>query len=111
MLVTVRHLPREQFGEMMCIYNEKERFDFAMDQLKHNNYIKVCDIDIQKGENPYETAFSITQNLSNAWYLDSRIEVANEFKDGCRSTSVGDIIQIRGASFMVDAFGYTELRD
>jgi hypothetical protein len=110
MLVTVRQLPKEQFRDMMCIYNEKERFAFAMDQLKHNNYIRVADIDIQKGENPYETAFTLTQNLNNAWYLNPRIEVANDFKGGCRSTSVGDIIQIRGASFMVDSFGFTELR-
>ena len=113
MLVTIRHLPREAYRDMSCIYDENERLQFAKEQLKNNNYVRVAEFEPLNDSSIDELlsiAYEITNSLQESWYLSGETVVSEIAKGGCRSTSVGDIIQIRGASFMVDSFGFTELR-
>jgi len=112
MLVTVRHLPREAYRDISCIYDEGERLVFAKDQLKHNNYIRVADIEIKTHSinKALNLAFEVTNSIDVPWYLADDIDVAESAQEGCRSTSVGDIIQILGISYMVAGCGFTEIK-
>lgn len=89
MLVTIRHLPREAYRDMSCIYNETERVEFAKDQLNNNNYVRVADIEMDNISGPLTVAYEMTNSITEAWVNNPEVIVANEFKDMCRSTSLG----------------------
>ena len=110
MLVTIRHLPREAYRDMRGIYDEDERLVFAKDQLTHNNYVRVAEFEVGKDiDNKLSLAYELTNSIQNAWYENPNINVSEEAKDGCRSTSIGDLIQIDGRSYMVAGCGFTEI--
>jgi hypothetical protein len=111
MLITIRHLPRETYRDMSCIYDDEQRARFAKEELKNNNYIRVADIELidENIDKSLSLAYELTNSIDSAWYDNADIDVANNAKEGCRSTSVGDIIQIQGKSYMVAGCGFIEI--
>ena len=109
MLVTIRHLPKEAYRDMSCIYNEDERVAFAKDQLIHNNYLRVAEFYADEDEKYLSIAYELTNSIQTPWYESPYLQVANSAKEGCRSTSIGDIIQVEGRSYMVAGCGFTEI--
>jgi len=53
----------------------------------------------QAGAEGLEEAFQRTQNIHGSWNPDNP----------CRSTMVGDVFEVEGTFFLVDAFGFTPL--
>jgi len=58
-----------------------------------------------------EEAFRLTNSVDRAWYENPEISVSEYAKGGCRSTSVGDVIEIAGVQYMVDGYGFICLDD
>ena len=56
-------------------------------------------------------AYRLTNSIGSAWYKNKEISVSEEAINGCRSTSIGDIVEVCGVSYMVDSVGYICLDD
>ena len=110
MLVTVRHIPQN----LKRYYDEhgtdEEQLAQAQEMLANNEYVRVADIPMSDDLiNPLDVAYKVTNSVEYPWYTDEDLDVTEEAKKGCRSTSVGDLIQINGRSFLVKTFGYSEI--
>ncbi len=116
MLLTVRHLTKEATRDISCIFEDDKRLEFAQDQLKHNNYIRVADIEgrhaVESIDVWLEEAYKLTNSIDSAWYEtnSSFVDVSVEALKGCRSTSIGDIVQIQGVSYMVASCGFLQIK-
>ena len=113
MLLTIRHLPQDLFREMSCTFDEQKRSEIATDALKHNQYIRVAELELNETYDkdihgsPLLVAFEATNSIDSPWYFqDIATEQASK---GCRSTSVGDIVQLQGKSYMVANCGFLEI--
>jgi len=108
--VTVRHLVGEDRRNMTCIYNEDERIAYTKDALKDNRYERVVDLELGGSLlDILEEAFKLTNSVYNPWYLNKDISTDNKTRKGCRSTSVGDVVQVNGETYMVNAFGFKHI--
>ena len=58
-----------------------------------------------------ENAYRLTNTVEQAWFENPEIYVAEIAQNGCRSTSVGDIIEFAGVTYMVDGYGMLCLDD
>ena len=113
MLVTVRHLTREDYREASCLYDDEELLEFVKGVVRNNNAITVADMEIlNNSENGMlSEAFENTNSITGPWYLNNNVTPSDIARGGCRSTSAGDIIQIRGVMFMVARFGFKKLEE
>ena len=113
MFITVKHLPKEYKRDMSCIYDDKEIESFIKEVIKNNDMIRVADIvssnNITDIDYILEQAFRLTNSIESSWYLNKDIDVADIAKDGCRSTSKGDIIMVDGETYIVTTYGFTKL--
>ncbi|MCK5535400.1 MAG: hypothetical protein KAI79_01160 [Bacteroidales bacterium] len=108
--VTVRHLPQNEFGTMNCKFNDEDRYNFAQECLNNNNYIRVADL-VLSGypDDICNEAYHLTNSIDNAWYENPDIQISESASKGCRSTSIGDIIQIAGITYLVQSVGFQEM--
>jgi hypothetical protein len=62
-------------------------------------------------EEVLEHAYFMTNSIEWPWYEndDETLKVSDEARNGCRSTSVGDIMAIGDALFVVKGFGFRRL--
>ena len=111
MLVTVRQLVRKElYRDMTCIFDDDKRLSFVKEHFNSKNYIKVAEIElVDNVERPLSLGFELTNSIENSWYKNPYIKATPYAKEGCRSTSVGDVIQMQGKSFMVAGCGFTEI--
>ena len=108
--ITVRHLTREDFRDMGCIFDDDKRLAYAREVLKNNNYERVADMNLGGSSSTIlEDAYRLTNSIDTAWYENVDLLVAEGFQDGCRSTSVGDIVQLAGESYMVAGCGFRHI--
>lgn len=56
-------------------------------------------------------AYHTTNSIDSAWYEDTYANPTYEAAQGCRSTSIGDIIEFAGVKYVVDSYGFTALED
>ena len=56
-------------------------------------------------------AYRYTNSIDEAWYKNPDISVDEEAQKGCRSTSIGDVIEVCGVAYMVDSFDFLCLDD
>lgn len=116
MIVTVRHLSKEASSTFSSIESADERLAFAKDQLIHNNYFRVADISCKVAVESVtvwlEEAYALTNSVDSPWFMTdiSAVDVERSALNGCRSTTMGDIIQIQGNSYMVAEFGFLFLQ-
>lgn len=111
MFVTVRHLNQEDYSKFHGLLRD-EQYKFIKDTFKNNRYERVADIVLGGTEsNILSEAFTLTNTVVTPWYENPNVQVHEMFKDGCRSTSIGDIIQINGETYVVDTFGFKHIDD
>lgn len=51
----------------------------------------------------------LTNSVDMPWYKNEDIEVSDFAREGCRSTSIGDIITLNDIDYMVDGCGFIAL--
>jgi hypothetical protein len=108
--ITVRHLEGEARRDMVCTYDDEQMLKIARDAFKDNQYVRVADME-KEGQllELLESAFTTTNSIDSLWYKNLNIDVEENAKKGCRSTSVGDIVQINGDSYLVCGAGWIHL--
>jgi hypothetical protein len=87
-------------------------FDFArgeklVELVKANlkEYTEVADVDT----NDLDEAYRLTNSIDTVWYKDNEDVFPTRIAEqGCRSTSIGDIMYAHGKWFVVDSYGFTE---
>jgi hypothetical protein len=78
-------------------------------------YKPVADIRPPSGVDPLAFAYAATNNRDDLWHLRqpgivrATVAAMRHFGDGCRSTSVGDLIVRDGKLWLVDRAGFTEV--
>ena len=55
-----------------------------------------------------ELAFQFTNSIERAWWENPQV-IYNFEGEGCRSTSVGDVVSIEGKAFLCEGCGWSEL--
>jgi hypothetical protein len=108
--ITVRHLEGEARRDLVCSFDDEKRLKIARDAFKDNQYVRVADM-VNEGllGSLLEWAFVSTNSIDYPWYKNISIGVEENAKKGCRSTSVGDIVQINGDSYLVCSVGWIHL--
>lgn len=56
-----------------------------------------------------ESAYRLTNTVDFSWYKNLNIGVTEFAAEGCRSTSIGDVIEMDGINYMVDGCGFKKL--
>lgn len=111
MMVTVRQL--ENTREINSTFDDDKRLEIAKDAFIHNQYLEVVSFEINMDEGDFKEvlniAYEVTNSITCAWYENPNMNVSDYAKDGCRSTSVGDLIQVNGKSYMVAGMGFREV--
>jgi len=108
--VTVRHLDDKDFGNMCCKFDDTKRLEYAKEVLRNNNYKRVSDIVLSGSLGAIlNEAYFLTNSVDFAWYENTDIDVKKRASKGCRSTSIGDIIQVAGESYMVASVGFKHI--
>jgi hypothetical protein len=69
----------------------------------HTGAVKLSDI--------LERGYSRTNSYELPWYKDTRNCPTEQAAKGCRSTSVGDILEYSGVKYVVDGYGFKCLED
>ena len=52
-------------------------------------------------------AYELTNSIDTSWFKNVDIWVSEKAQKGCRSTSVGDVIVVNDAPYMVAGCGFT----
>ena len=108
--ITVRHLPRDLFRDMSCTFNDDKRLEIAKEALRNNNYVRVADLVLGGSLSDIKNqAYELTNSIDRPWYMNRDIQVSEQAQAGVRSTSVGDIIQVAGESYMVAGCGFKHI--
>ena len=110
MFVTIRHLPQEELRNVRGAIGT-EVLEIASKVFRNNSYIRVADVVIKthKMQRALSLAFEMTNSCETPWYKAEDLDITEEAQKGCRSTSVGDLIQVDGRKFVVSSFGFEEL--
>jgi len=56
-----------------------------------------------------ESAYRLTNTVEFSWYENLNIGVTEFAVKGCRSTSIGDVVEMDGINYMVNGCGFLEL--
>lgn len=110
--VTVRQLNDKDSREMSCIFDDDKRLAYATEVFFNNDYRRVADLQLGGPlGGVLNEAYYLTNSVDTAWYETTRedIQVEEIVKKGCRSTSVGDIIQVAGETYMVAGSGFRHI--
>ena len=108
--VTVRHMNDEDFRNISCMFNREEIIQYTKTAFKNNRYERVADLVLEgKLSNILEEAFRLTNSITFPWYQNADIQTNLKYNDGYRSTSIGDIIQVNGESYIVMPMGFEHI--
>lgn len=72
---------------------------------------KVAEVMVEKNDNVYaqlEKAYMLTQNIENGWWHNENVKNISG-KDAVRSTSVEDVMHVKGKKYMVDIVGFKQI--
>ena len=105
--VKVKQLNDKAFNEMNCIFDDSKRFNRAISAIKNNEYKIVADLVLGGNtDSILNQAFRATNSIDCAWYKNTDILVDLDCREGCRSTSIGDIIEFAGNDYVVMGSGF-----
>lgn len=78
-----------------------------------DKYKVVADVPMVSGgiDANLDEAYRLTNYGGQDWFRNPNIYVAELAQKGCRSTSIGDIIEFAGVTYMVDGYGFLCLDD
>ena len=71
--------------------------------LKKNNLHLVAEVDT----NDLDEAYRLTNNITNSWIINKGVKAVEGVQH--RSTSVGDLLECNGKSYVVESVGFREL--
>ena len=80
----------------------------------HNTFGDVCKVVASVKTEKMELAYELTNSISSSWWVGGEnVHVYPAAKDGCRSTSIGDIFYSEASDsfYQVDVAGYKEIKD
>ena len=112
--VKVYHANSENDRDFMLQLGFKRGEDLV-EVVKANldKYTKVADVDttaVKLGD-ILERAYSRTNSYELPWYKDYRNGATAQATKGCRSTSIGDVLEFAGTRYVVDGVGFAVLED
>ena len=106
------------------------------DEFNENAYDLVATIDIINGPTPLtfedaqvslEKAYELSQNINNSWLKNPGVVIENRYRrekkytqertiretnpKGCRSTSMGDVIELDGVKYMCEDLGWKAMTE
>lgn len=106
MFTRIKHLPDSEVREFPI--NEEARVKKAKELYAQESYILVADICVGGSLSKIlNKAYELTNSIDTSWFKNLDIWVAEKAQNGCRSTSVGDVIEINDAPYMVASCGFT----
>jgi len=84
----------------------------AKDAFKHNHHIAVADMVLGGSlDKLLEEAYALTNSVQTPWYKNDEIRVSEAAQNGCRSTSIGDVVQVAGETYFVASCGFVHIDD
>lgn len=76
-------------------------------------YDHVANLSVNRvdAEDALEVAYMMTQNIESAWIHNEGVFATSEVleRGGCKSSSVGDVFEIKGKFYAVAGVGFEEL--
>ena len=103
-LVKVYHVPNNLFSEAMhCGFSDYKLRTFFDKNFKE--YISVAEVDT----GDLDHAYRLTNTINCSWWENHGV-VAKFEGEGCRSTSVGDLLMVDESSYLVAADGFLQIK-
>jgi hypothetical protein len=72
---------------------------------KEQKYVSVASITTDSLDKAYER----TNNIDQSWVKNNGVTVDQVYDNGCRSTSMGDILEYKNKFYLVSSIGFTEI--
>lgn len=108
--VIVKHLSEDESNTIKSSSNDHKRIELAFHFYKNAKYKSVAELELGGS---LSSVLKQTLKITNkkCWYENPDILVNPNIKDGCRSTSVGDIIIVAHEVYVVmaDEFKHLDL--
>jgi hypothetical protein len=86
------------------VYHFRGIFGFDNKAQWPDNYDLVAEVETDK----LSEAFRLTNTIDNPWWENPSVE-KKFLSSGCRSTSIGDIVEINGDFYKCAPIGWTSL--
>ena len=105
-MISVYQLNREAFATLPLLADSNLQASQAMADWRAGNYELVADI---LEVTDLEEAFHLTNSIRRLWWKDARVTprfAGHSCSGGCRSTSVGDLMQVGEEFHVVCAVGF-----
>ncbi len=102
----IRHLEaRNEDARMVRFDGSQDNGQAVARLLKADGFVLVAEMRAKS----LDDVFARSQNVIKSWIAGDRVHgmMAVLKRGGCRSTSIGDIIEVDGVLHMVDAAGFT----
>lgn len=80
-------------------YNQNHLFDIQADPDAGANFVKVAEVDTDD----LEEAFALTNHKEKSWTKNPQVQAE---PGSHRSTSVGDVLELRSDRFRIEPFGF-----
>ncbi len=88
---------------MIRVYHVKNPRFLASTAVKMNDLHPVAEVNTHD----LEMAWRLTNTIEYPWIDNERVKfLGRHHGDGCRSTSVGDVLERDGKFFIVDSWGF-----
>ncbi len=102
-MAVVRHVPRDMFI-MAMDHSMNDENTVKMAELCGPHYEVVARVESEDLDQIYE----LTNSIFQSWVKNDKVAARNP--EGCRSTSIGDIITLdNGKSYVVASVGFKEI--
>jgi len=101
----------EDFKRDVSCYREEKLVKIVKDNLDKYPIVAIMTLEGELHE-MLNDAYRLTNSVEEAWYTNPELlqnGLVDVPEEGCRSTSVGDIISVDGVDYMVDGFGFKAL--
>ena len=89
------------------LFREEEVLAFAKSCRESGDYALISEYVYSGEEEPLDAAFKATNSIDGSWFKN--VPAAEHLKEVCRSTSVGDIIELNGIPYLVGISGFNQI--
>lgn len=111
-MITIKHANYDdrEFRDLISVYRDDKLKDIVKDNL--DKYKTVASPMLGGSLNDIlNDSYRITNSVMEAWYSNEEANPTEEAAQGCRSTSVGDIIIVHGERYLVNGAGFICLEE
>lgn len=91
---------------MIHVYHAVKSTFFVRPDFKYSpsDFVLVATVDT----NDREQAFQLTNSIEDFWGNNAKVTYLGP-EEGCRSTSVGDLLHVEGQLWLIDGSGFREI--